>query len=267
MAAIKKLDGLALFSIVVTVLIIVPIAFILVYGFAIYHSSIGFSSIVFRSIALTIFSSAIAALFVFLLFTPLAYHLSRISNSAMETISDIPASIPHPIVGIAFLLVVSPLTPFGRFLISIGLGLFDSIPGLITALAFVSAPVYIRAAQSVFSQNPQEPEILAMGLGLSRIKTLYRVVVPNNARLLFSATLTAMSRAISEFGSIAIIAYVILQFPFAGVMPASVLIYQFFGYYGLGPAVTASAVMIVISIIVLLISRFIRGLSNNRMGT
>ncbi len=264
MTVTKKFDGLAVLSAIVTVLIAVPIIFIVVYGFVIYHSAIGFSAPVFRSIALTLFSSAVAALIIFIVFTPLAYYLSRTSNSLAETISDIPASIPHPIVGIAFLLIVSPLTPFGRFLISIGLGLFDSIPGLVTALAFVSAPVYIRAAQSVFSQRAVEPEILAMGIGLSRMSTLYRIVIPDSSRALASATLTTMSRAISEFGSIAILAYVVLQFPFAGVMPASVLIYQFFGYYGLGPAVTASALMILISIAVLMVSRFIKGLGENR---
>jgi molybdate/tungstate transport system permease protein len=264
MVITRKVDGLSIFSAVITVLIVIPIAFIIVYGFAIYHSSIGLSTVVLRSIALTIVSSAAAAIMIFLLFTPLAYHLSRSSSPMVETISDIPASIPHPIVGIAFLLIVSPITSLGRFMISIGLGLFDSIPGLITALMFVSAPVYIRAAQSIFSQSPEEPEILAMGLGMSRFMTLYRIVIPNSSRALTSAALTAMSRAISEFGSIAILTYVILQFPFAGVMPASVLIYQFFGYYGLGPAVTASALMIVISIAILMLSRIIKGISANR---
>ena len=40
-----------------------------------------------------------------------------------------------------------------------------------------------------------------------------------------------MIRAMSEFGSIAILAYYILQGPFKGVESASVLIYQYYGYY------------------------------------
>ncbi len=251
-------DAISVISWITIALLIIPILFILYFGFVIYRNALGFGDTVMESIELTVISSAISAFIVFVVFTPLAFNLARNQNNFMETASDIPASIPHPIVGIAFLIIGSPITPFGRFLSSIGINFFDSIQGLIVALSFISAPVYIRSAQSVFSSLNRYHEMFGYSLGVSRIRILYSVVIPGSIKDLASATLTSMSRAMSEFGSIAILAYYILQGPFKGVEPASVLIYQYYGYYGPGVAVTAAALMIVVSMIILGATRLLK---------
>lgn len=253
----RKRDGLSIISGITVFLLSVPILIILFYGLVVFRSSAGFSHTVFLSISLTVVSSATAAVIVFIVFTPLAYELARRRNTVFETASDIPASIPHPIVGIALLILDSPITPTGRFLNQIGINFFDTFQGLVAALVIVSAPVYIRAAQSLFSSRRIEPEILASSLGFSRLRVLYSVVVADSLRGIFSASLTAMSRAMSEFGSIAIVAYYVLQAPFNGVEPASVLIYEYYGYYGPQVAVTVSALMILISIVIIIALRVI----------
>lgn len=251
-------DSVAIISWISVTMLIIPIIYILVYGFAIYRSPLGFSNVVLSSIELTVLSSAISALVVFFIFTPLAFDLSRKQSGVMETLTDIPASIPHPIVGIAFLIIASPITPFGRFLSSIGINLFDSILGLVIALSFVSAPVYIRSAQSVFSSLNRHHEMLGYSLGGSRLRVLYTVVIPQSLKELVSSSLTAMSRAMSEFGSIAILVYYILSGPFMGVEPAPVLIYEYYGYYGPDVAVTAAALMIIFSLVLLVIIRIVK---------
>ena len=67
-----------------------------------------------------------------------------------------------------------------------------------------------------------------------------------------------MSRALSEFGSIAILAYYVLQSPFYGVSPAAVLIYQYYSYYGLGAAVTTSVTLIGVSVPLAIAVRLVR---------
>ena len=62
-------------------------------------------------------------------------------------------------------------------------------------------------------------------------------------------------RGMSEFGSIAILAYDGTQYPFSGVSNASVLIFQYYSFYGPQGAITASAVMIVFSLLLLFIAR------------
>ena len=247
--------AISLFSVAITA---VPIIFILYYGF-----------LVFISIGVTIISSAIAALIIFLVFTPLAFELSRKSHAVWEAVSDLPASIPHPIVGIAFLLVGSPLTPLGRFLSAIGFGLFNSLQGLVIALSFVAMPIYLRSAQSIFVSLPPDPENFAMTLGASRMKILYSVLVPGASREIISSSLTAMSRAMSEYGSVAILANYVLTYPFNGAQTVSVEIFQAYGYLGPGVAVTSSALMILFSLAIVIAIRFFGGgnpASGNRRG-
>jgi len=261
----QKPDAVSVISWITIALLMIPILFILYFGFVVYRNALGFSDTVLESIELSVISSAISAFIVFVVFTPLAFSLARKQSNIMETVTDIPASIPHPIVGIAFLIIGSPITPFGRFLSSIGINFFDSIQGLIVALSFISAPIYIRSAQSVFSSISRYKEMLGYSLGVSRLRILYSVIIPGSIRELASATLTSMSRGMSEFGSIAILAYYIFSGPFKGVEPASVLIYQYYGYYGPDVAVTAAAFMIIVSMIILGVTRLLKsGLTSGR---
>ncbi len=253
----KKLDLVSILSYAAIIVILIPITLILLYGFAVYRSQIGLSTVMLKSILLTIVTSGAAAIIIFLFFTPLAYELGTSDHRRMETISDIPASIPHPIVGIAFLLLGSPFTPTGRFLSSIGINFFYTIQGLIAALIFVSAPIYIRTMQSVFASRSRLQDIYARSIGASRAKTLYLSVLPLVKRETVYASLTSMSRAMSEFGSISILAYLVTQYPFTGTSNASVQIAQYYDSFGPGVAITASALMIVFSLAILIIARLI----------
>ncbi len=239
-------------------LLVVPVAVLLFEGLGPLLSAEGYSSSVFRSIALTLTSSGIAAVVCAVVFTPLSFYFARNTSRVAQTLADIPATIPHPIVGVALLVLSSPLTPFGRFLASIGIDLFDTLLGLVVALVVVSAPIYIKAMQPFFESMNQSHENFAYGLGASRLRTFSLIVVPNAGRGILSASLIAMSRAMSEFGSIAILAYYILGGPFNGVSAASVLIYNLYTYSGLSAAATASAVMILVSFVLMVALRFIQ---------
>lgn len=240
-------------------LLIAPVLFLLYEGFGPLRTPLGYGLAVFRSVELTVFSSAVAAAVEVLLFTPLAYVLARGRARVADSLSDLPAVVPHPIVGVAILLFASPLTPFGQFLVSHGLNLFNSVLGLVVALTVVSAPVYVKSMKPFFESMDTSPEVFALGLGASRSKTFLSVVLPSSGRGIVNASLIAMSRAMSEFGSIAIVAYYVLQPPFYGVSPASVLIFQYYSTYPLGAAVTASAVMILVSLALMAALRLVRG--------
>jgi len=239
-------------------LLLVPILVLLYFGLGPLRTPVGYGPEVFRSVALSLVSSAVAATVDVVAFTPLAYYLARNRNRVTESLVDIPVSIPHPIIGVALLVVSSPITPTGAFLISIGINLFNSILGLVIALVVVSAPIYVKSLQPYFESRDPSPEQFAMGLGASQLRTFFTVVLPDSSRSVISGALLAMSRALSEFGSIAILAYYVLQFPFYGVNPASVLIYQYYSYFGLGAAVTTSVTLIVISVPLAMAVRFVR---------
>jgi molybdate/tungstate transport system permease protein len=243
-------------------LLIAPVVVLVYEGFGPLRTSSGYSYGVFRSIGLSLLSSAIAAIVCVAIFTPLAYYFARNQTKIGETLADIPASIPHPIIGIAILVLFSPLTPFGNFLQSIGINVFDTLFGLVLALTIVSAPIYVKSMQPYFQSMNKSHENFALGLGASKLRTFVSVVLPNSRRGILSASLISMSRAMSEFGSIAIVAYEVLSpKAFFGVSPASILIFNLYTFSGLQGAVTASAVLILVSVAIMVSLRFV-GLGN-----
>jgi len=240
---------------------VTPVLALLYWGLGPLSDPIGYGPEIQKGIALSLLASGMTVVLDIVLFTALSYYLARSRNIIAETLVDIPASIPHPVVGISLLVIDSPLTPSGRFLTSIGLNFFDSVLGLVVALTVISAPIYIKSMQPFFESMNQAHEEYALGMGASRMKTFLSVVIPNSTRGIVTASLIALSRAMSEFGSIAIIAFAVVSAPFglSGTSPASVQVYDLFTYYGLGPAVTASAVLVLVSIPLMIALRLVRG--------
>jgi molybdate/tungstate transport system permease protein len=255
------LNGLRLVSVAAAILLLVPIFVILYYGLGPLRNPAGYSLVVYRSIELSLVSSAVAVAVNILLFTPLAYYLARSRDRVAETLVDVPVSVPHPIIGVALLILDSPLTPSGRFLLSLGIDFYNTLLGLVIALVVMSAPIYVKSLQPYFESKDPSSEDFAMGMGASRLKTLFSVVLPNSLPGMESASLISMSRALSEFGSLSIIAYYVLQYPFYGVSPASITIFELFTGAvpgGLDAAVTASAVMILVSLPIALAAHLVR---------
>ena len=255
------MNWLRVIALTTVFLLLVPIVILLYYGLGPFRTPEGYTLGIFRSIELSLFSSGLAAIVDIAVFTPLAYYLARGKDPIAEALVDIPVGIPHPIIGVALLILDSPLTPTGRFLLSFGINFFNTILGLVVALVIMSAPIYVKSIQPYFESRDPSAEDFAMGMGASRIRTLFSVVLPDSRKGVASASLIAMSRALGEFGSISIIAFYVLQFPFYGVSPASVTIFQLFSGAvpgGLNAAVTASAAMILVALPITLVGHFIR---------
>jgi molybdate/tungstate transport system permease protein len=255
------MNWLRAISIGALVLLLVPIVVLLYYGFGPLRNPAGYSLLVFRSIELSLFSSAAAVAVDVILFTPLAYYLARGKDRLAESLVDIPISVPHPIIGVALLILDSPATPTGKFLLGLGINFYNTILGLVTALVIMSAPIFVKSMQPYFEARDPASEDFAMGLGASRLRALFSVVLPDSFDGLSSASLISMSRALSEFGSISIIAFYVLQYPFYGVSPASVTIFSLFSGEvggGLNAAVTASAAMILVALPIALAGHFVR---------
>lgn len=255
------MNWLRVLALAAVILLLVPIAVLLYYGLGPLRSSGGYTTYVLRSIELSVISSALAALVDFAVFTPLAFYLARGRDALVESLVDLPIGIPHPIIGVALLILDSNLTPTGRALQALGINFFDSVLGLMVALVIMSAPIYVKAMQPYFESRDPASEEFAAGLGASRLRTLTSVVLPDSVAGVTSASLVAMSRALGEFGSIAIIAFYVLQYPFYGVSPASVTIFQLFSGAapgGLDAAVTASAVMVLVALPIALAGHFFR---------
>jgi len=72
------------------------------------------------AIVLTLAASGLAALCLSLVLTPVAFYLSMRPNAVLEALVDVPASVPHPVMGIGILLLFSEYTPIGQLARSLG---------------------------------------------------------------------------------------------------------------------------------------------------
>jgi molybdate/tungstate transport system permease protein len=213
-----------------------------------------------ESLNLTFLGAIFATMLNVFLGTPVAYALSRKIIKLESTLYDIflsPVSIPHTVVGIMLLLTFSPSSPFYPLLKNINP--VDDILGLSLAMFYVSSPIYIMSIKETFDKADVELEYFIQSLGKDRYFIFEKVLIPEQFDSIIRIALLSLGRAISEFGSIIIIAYSVTFLPFFQyVKPVTVFKWYKNEVYGLSSALGYAAALLTIS---LLISFFIYALS------
>jgi molybdate/tungstate transport system permease protein len=164
---------------------------------------------------------------------------------------ELPLLIPHPVAGIALLLVLGRNTALGSGLWALGLQITGSVTGIVCAMVFVSAPLYVSAAREAFDRVDPRFEGVARTLGDSRWQAMRRVTLPLAWRGLLAAAIVMWARAVSEFGAIVILVY--------HPRVASVLSYERFTAFGLHEALPVAAVLVLLALIPLVALRALRG--------
>ncbi|HET9425844.1 MAG TPA: ABC transporter permease [Gemmatimonadaceae bacterium] len=185
--------------------------------------------------------------------TPLAYLLARKSfpgRSIVAALVDIPLVIPHPVAGIALLLALGRQSTGGSLLEALGTGITGSATGIIAAMTFVAAPLFVAAAREAIEQVDPRLEGVARTLGDSGYRAIRRVTLPLASRGLLAAGIVMWSRAASEFGAIVVLTY--------NPKVASVLSYDRFTTTGLDGALPVAAVLVIIALIPLAALRALR---------
>jgi molybdate/tungstate transport system permease protein len=206
------------------------------------------------SLLLTIGTATLATLLGIIGATPIAYALARggfRGRSFLAALIDLPLLIPHPVAGIALLLVLGRNTALGSALWTLGLQITGSVTGIVCAMLFVSAPLYVSAAREAFDRVDPRFEGVARTLGDSRWRALRRVTLPLAWRGLLAAAIVMWARAVSEFGAIVILVY--------HPRVASVLSYERFTAFGLREALPVAAVLVLLALIPLVALRALRG--------
>lgn len=206
------------------------------------------------SLWLTAYTATLATMLGLLGATPVAYALARgrfRGRAIVSAMIDLPLLIPHPVAGIALLLVLGQGTAFGTALSALGLKVVGSVTGIVCAMLFVSAPLYVSAAREAFDRVDPRFEGVARTLGDSRWRALRRVTLPLAWRGLLAAAIVMWARAVSEFGAIVILVY--------HPRVASVLSYERFTGYGLREALPVAAVLVLLALIPLAALRALRG--------
>jgi molybdate/tungstate transport system permease protein len=158
--------------------------------------------------------------------------------------------IPHPVAGIALLLVLGRSSPIGGVLYQAGIRVASSSTGIVCAMLFVSAPLYVSAAREAFARVDARYESVARTLGDDAWRAFRRVTLPLSARGLTAAAVVMWARAISEFGAIVILTY--------NPKVVSVLSYDRFTSYGMSEALPVAAILVLFALVPLAALRALR---------
>ncbi|MHB8585653.1 MAG: ABC transporter permease [Thermoplasmatota archaeon] len=204
-----------------------------------------------ESVALTWLAASIAAGLAILLGAPTAYALARGNirygmRPVIEAAIASPITIPHVIIGLAILFTFSPQSPI--YPIVGGVRLVNAAAGVVMAFFVVSAPITVSLLKDAFEGADERVEWAARGLGATPARTFLSVVLPARRHALVEAFLVTWARAVSEFGSVAVLAYFVIDPPFfSGVPTASVFVWNQYQISGLFVALRYAAALLVLS--------------------
>jgi molybdate transport system permease protein len=156
------------------------------------------------ALRLSIETTSIAMAVIILLGTPAAYLLATRrfpGRSVVVTLVELPLVLPPAVAGLGLLVALGPDGILGGALSDAHVTLVFQTAGVVVALIFVSAPFYLRQAQSSFESI--DPSLLEASrtLGSTEAGSFARVAFPVALPGLSAGLALAWGRALGEFGA------------------------------------------------------------------
>jgi molybdate transport system permease protein len=205
------------------------------------------------AIKLSLITCSLTTIFSLWVAVPLGYLLSRHrfrGSSLVDAIVDIPIVLPPLVVGLSLLILFQ--TAPGRW-VQRFIPITYAIPSVILAQFAVACAFAVRTMRITFDQINPRGEQVALTLGCSQGQAFWLVTLPEARRGLLTAATLAWARALGEFGPI-------LVFSGATRMKTEVMSTTVFLELSIGnleAAVAVSLIMIVASVIVLMLVRWL----------
>ena len=183
--------------------------------------------------------AGLTTLILFFISLPLAWYLSQSSSKTkpwIEAITALPIVLPPSVLGFYILITFASID------------LAFSFTGLVIASCFYSLPFMVQPLQGGFeslNKNMIEASYIS---GKNQLVTLFRVALPNIKPSLLTALIITFAHTVGEFGVVLMI---------GGSIPnetkvASIAIYEMVEIMDYTTAHIYSAIMVLISIVVLL---------------
>ncbi|HET8893716.1 MAG TPA: molybdate ABC transporter permease subunit [Gaiellaceae bacterium] len=152
--------------------------------------------IVTNALVVSLKTTVIAQALILVFGTPAAYALARSfrGRGLLVTLVELPLVLPPAVAGIGL------LAAFGRFgLLHTSVAFTQT--AVILAVAFVSSPLYVRAAIAAF--ETVDPNLVAASrtLGAGPVKTFFRIELPLARSGLVAGEALAFARSLGEFGA------------------------------------------------------------------
>lgn len=156
------------------------------------------------ALKLSLETTSIAVAVIIAVGTPAAYLLATRSfrgRSFVITLVELPLVLPPAVAGIALLAALGPEGILGGVLNDAHIELVLQTAGVVVALIFVSAPFYLRQAQSAFEAVDWSLIEASRTLGSSEAASFARVAIPVARPGLLAGLALAWGRALGEFGA------------------------------------------------------------------
>jgi len=119
---------------------------------------------------------------------------------------DLPLSASPVVVGLALLLVYSPIYGwFGPTLRNNGIEVIFAKPGIIMATCFVALPLIIREIVPVLEELGDDQEQAARSLGANGWQTFWRITLPGIRWAVAYGVVLSLARSLGEFGAVKVV--------------------------------------------------------------
>ena len=152
--------------------------------------------VVTNALVVSLKTTAIAQVLILAFGTPAAYALARSfrGRELLVTLVELPLVLPPAVAGIGL------LAAFGRFgLLHTSIAFTQT--AVILAVAFVSSPLYVRAAIAAFETVDANLVAASRTLGAGPVKTFFRIELPLARSGLVAGEALAFARGLGEFGA------------------------------------------------------------------
>ncbi|HUQ38141.1 MAG TPA: sulfate ABC transporter permease subunit CysT [Aestuariivirga sp.] len=175
---------------------------------------------------------------------------------------DLPFALPTAVAGIAMAAVYAPNGWIGSIADKLGFKIAFTPVGVVLALVFIGLPFVVRTVQPVLEEVEREIEEVSALLGASRLRTVFKVVLPQIYPALLTGATLAFARGIGEYGSVIFIAGNIPMV--SEIAPLLIVIkLEEFDYQG---ATVIALLMLIISFALLMVINLFQAWSRRRLG-
>jgi molybdate transport system permease protein len=156
------------------------------------------------ALGLTLKTTAVSTFLCIALGLPAAYLLARYEfrgREALDTLTDLPVTVPPVVAGVALLLAFGRQGWIGRYLDAAGIQIGFTTVAVVMAQTFIACPLFVKAARAGFESVDARLESAALTLGANRWRCFWTVTLPLARPSLIAGVVLAWARALSEFGA------------------------------------------------------------------
>lgn len=124
----------------------------------------------------------------------------------LDGLIELPFAIPTAVAGISLTALYSDKGFIGQFFAKFGIKIAYTKIGIVIAMIFIGIPFVVRTIQPVLEKMDSQYEEAARILGAGRIRTFFKVILPEIFPSIITGFGLAFARGIGEYGSVVFIA-------------------------------------------------------------